>query len=488
MTTSTTLFSSGPHDIPDLMNELIPTTPRRNGRYDKSVRPPVYEAVSEWLSFTHPEGAKYFYRARGKHISTVTDADIYNSAVLAKVNAWTEQIERALCDKPIVVSSPSIELFLEPADDLSICRYYLVDHATRSEFWIDEITSELLDFGQVASTSHLKTALEVQYWDHVQYYPMHTTIPPRSLDELLGVLCHGLTDRITSSTSTFGYSVDECEKFIKVIKLARKQPFDGHLTWTAARIWYNIVYCRFYQYYGEDMVRLNRNQNLFPAADEADHKALKVADLLCFGLPGKQLARFEDIYIDQRVERDDFRKLLAHSLGDWKEALLLSLPLLAANMLLSFASSPCPALWLASLVLCATATLLSTILTTKFRGMRNAVAEEGYYTMYTLRSETYGFKPAALVFSLPRALAIWGLGLVLLQGIVLMRRMVGTGAAIGCVALVLLVLLCTAQVLSEDDKTSPLARLSSPLSSFLGLFKREIQSSTDEKHEAESMV
>ncbi|KZP15299.1 hypothetical protein FIBSPDRAFT_750552, partial [Athelia psychrophila] len=418
-----------------------------------------------WQSYTHPEGAKYFHRAAStsKHISTVTDADIYNAAILAKVNAWTKVLESALRATGVDLTSPSIELFLEPCEDLTTCGYYLVDHGTRSEFWVNQITSELLDLGQVVSTSHLKTALEVQYWDHVQYYPMHydyACASRSSLDELLGVLCHGMTDRMTSTTSTFGYSPEECEKYISLIKTIKEQPSDGHLTWVVGRIWFNIAYCRFYSHFGEDMVRLNRNQAIFPASPIKDHKLLQMAEYLSFGLSGKHDARFQNIFVDERVDGSDFRSLVADCLDDWKSSLVLCLPLLAANMLLSFVPATSNALWLSSMVLCGTSVMIATMLSTKFQGLRKAVAEEGYYYLSTLQSETYGFKPAAIVFALPRALSFWSLGLVLLQAIVLTHSLVNNGVALGLLAMVLLVLLCTAQVLSESHGSSPCAWIS----------------------------
>lgn len=76
-----------------------------------------------------------------------------------KVSGWVLSIEDALRIKGIALSD-STELFLEPSEDLEFCRYYLADHAKRSLFWLDQVSTELLGYAQVASTSHL-SALRV---------------------------------------------------------------------------------------------------------------------------------------------------------------------------------------------------------------------------------------------------------------------------------------------------------------------------------------
>ena len=67
-----------------------------------------------------------------------------------------------------------------------------------------------------------------------------------------------------------------------------------------------------------------------------------------------------------------------------------------------------------------------------------------------LRSEIYGFRPAALVFSLPRALCLWGLGLLLAQAILLTFRLLYLSLAIGMATFILLVVLGTGRIVSPD--------------------------------------
>lgn len=106
----------------------------------------------DWTAFTHPEGKTYFYRNAGLRV--VTEACLYQAEIMDKISTWVNSVEVALRIKGIM-PSVSTELFLEPYEGLESCGYYFVDHSTRSEFWIDQVSTEVLNFGQVVSTSHL---------------------------------------------------------------------------------------------------------------------------------------------------------------------------------------------------------------------------------------------------------------------------------------------------------------------------------------------
>jgi len=88
--------------------------------------------------------------------------------------------------------SENVELFLQPEEsDDDACGYYFVDHASRTDFWLEDVSSE--DVGIPASTSpaQLRWALQEHYWMHVEYFPMHDgAIAPSAISELISVLLH----------------------------------------------------------------------------------------------------------------------------------------------------------------------------------------------------------------------------------------------------------------------------------------------------------
>lgn len=72
---------------------------------------------------------------------------------------WTGEITTAIEQLGIPLSE-HFELCLELDDDESSCLYYIVDHSTRSTFWLEPIPTTLLDLAPVVSMSHL-SAFEV---------------------------------------------------------------------------------------------------------------------------------------------------------------------------------------------------------------------------------------------------------------------------------------------------------------------------------------
>lgn len=112
---------------------------------------PVY-LPKHWEVFTHPEGQTYFYRNNGLRV--VTEANLYEPKIVDKIDFWANGVANALSVKGIPLNE-KIELLLEPSADMHTCEYYLVDHATRSTFWVDQVSSDQLELPPVASITHL---------------------------------------------------------------------------------------------------------------------------------------------------------------------------------------------------------------------------------------------------------------------------------------------------------------------------------------------
>ena len=55
--------------------------------------------------------------------------------------------------------SLSSELYLELDDSTDSCKYYILDHATRSIFWLDGGNTQELELSPVSSTDHLSKDL-----------------------------------------------------------------------------------------------------------------------------------------------------------------------------------------------------------------------------------------------------------------------------------------------------------------------------------------
>lgn len=104
----------------------------------------------------HPEGQPYFFR--DSELRVVTEASINRSEVWDKLLEWINGIEGALRCKGISPTE-SMELFLQPHEDWTCCGYYLANHATRSLFWLDQVSSELISYDGNTSFSHLSSCI-----------------------------------------------------------------------------------------------------------------------------------------------------------------------------------------------------------------------------------------------------------------------------------------------------------------------------------------
>jgi hypothetical protein len=225
---------------------VYPMTSLQTNRYNKvadvmfselTIEPGLYNYSSGqepdylppcWKMLIHPEGQPYYFR--DSELKIVTEASINRSEVWGKLSEWICGIEGALRCKGILPTE-SMELFIQPHEDWESCGYYFANHATRSLFWLDAVSSELIGYDGNTSFSHLKLSLQRLYWAHVEYFPMHSEIiSSRTIDELLSDFYHGQVDQMTSPTSTFPYSADDSAKFIQILKSSRDQVIDGNIT------------------------------------------------------------------------------------------------------------------------------------------------------------------------------------------------------------------------------------------------------------------
>jgi hypothetical protein len=105
-----------------------------------------------WTKHIHPEGAPYYVNGS---LHVVTDSDITESSVFELVNRTIGEVQ-ALSLAAKSVSSNSVELYIRVDDaEENKCSYYLVDHATRTEFWLHSMTNADLGLQQACSAAHL---------------------------------------------------------------------------------------------------------------------------------------------------------------------------------------------------------------------------------------------------------------------------------------------------------------------------------------------
>ncbi|KAJ4490175.1 hypothetical protein J3R30DRAFT_3360969 [Lentinula aciculospora] len=292
---------------------------------------------SRWTAHTHPEGQLYFHR--NSALQVTTDAYLYATEILDKVLLWVKIIEDLLEEKNIPLSD-SVELYILLED--AGCAYYLVDHASRSQFWLEAIPSEDLGIPNVDSPSHLSLYLEYLYWTHIEHFPMHLGgLPVKVVDDLLCVLSFALTgvparfglpvtssdafrpsspDQMTSQNSTFFYTQQECAQFIKILKLARERSADGHQVCVIARLWRQVCDNRFVTHYGQETSRLSRDQAILYHPPQSSSRISAVTRFITFAASDTYQAKLDDLFVDRLVYFSQWRPFIRRCLRGWRRS------------------------------------------------------------------------------------------------------------------------------------------------------------------------
>ncbi|EGN92905.1 hypothetical protein SERLA73DRAFT_156742 [Serpula lacrymans var. lacrymans S7.3] len=294
--------------------KLNPTTSLCTGR--TASLPPT------WSSFIHPEGQRYYY-CDGLKLRVVTEENMDDPHVATAVSFCVKWIEDTLWQRNIELPD-SAELFLQLEDTQeNSCSYYFVDHASRTEFWIDKMDTESLDMDPVVSASHLNLALEKLYWTHVEFFPMHleSRLPKEIVDSIIDVFSHGQADRMSSDSSTFPYTTDQCAQLLVLLNSRQGHNLNGYTICFVARLWNAICHHRFTSYYGQDVAQLDREQAMLPS-DTPDHHWLTTAcDWMLWNMPSFHIEKLNKLFVDNQVYVDQWCLVISACLSGWSSTL-----------------------------------------------------------------------------------------------------------------------------------------------------------------------
>ncbi|KAG7448689.1 uncharacterized protein BT62DRAFT_721694 [Guyanagaster necrorhizus] len=441
---------------------LTPITSNATGRYDRecitiNLKPalispgssepePIY-LPPHWTSHVHPEGQLYF--CRDAPFFVVTEAYLFHIEIMAKVALWTKRIEDLLDEKKIRVSR-STELFIKIEED--DCAYYFVDHATRTEFWLDIIETDALGLPDMASPSHLRTYLESLYWSHVEHFPMHIGgLPKQTYDDLIGIFSHGLADQMTSGVSTFFYSQQECATFLKVLKSGKDQNEDGYQTCVAARLWSIVCNHRFSVYYGQEFSRLSRDQAVLYHPEENVFLE-SLMSFISLGQSTSYSKGLDDIFVDRLVYVDQWRPFMSKCLSEWKDAVLFTSSTSMLHLPLVFVPGV-PMLTAVSIALFTASVIASMLLIHRHRRLEKASANQAFQYLVSVYSLKNQFHLVALMYSLPTFLHLWGLGALVANCIVIVSRLFGFISGV-VVSIILVFALVAFEIITTETELS----------------------------------
>lgn len=106
-----------------------------------------------WTRLVNPEGARYYVN-NTEAICIVTDAPLHRQEIYEKLYASVERILYQI--KVLKFQVPAdCEIYVRPHSNREGCVYYMIDHDSHTEFWLQSIHSDALEMPAVSSIDHL---------------------------------------------------------------------------------------------------------------------------------------------------------------------------------------------------------------------------------------------------------------------------------------------------------------------------------------------
>ncbi|KAI9458599.1 hypothetical protein BJY52DRAFT_1416383 [Lactarius psammicola] len=366
-----------------------------------------------WTISAHPEGNPYAHIKVPVGITMVTEARIAGPGVADQLNAWLSLICNMITEKHVHFPETS-HLFLEIHKDSGSCNYYFADHTLRTVFWLHTLDTVGVRSQHSFTNSHLRYALEENYWIHVEMFPEAASqYSAQALNELQVVFSHARADAPTSDTSTFPYTAKQREEIADTLERNKDRTHSSYVITYVARLW-TIVASHRLNHFSEDHCRLSFGQSTSEIKDSKwDLFLAIISNTLLFGFPDGHQARFKNLWLDQLVNTSRWREHVSETVEDLKQMVSSMLALLIVNVHMMPLSS-FPAFSSSSLLLCLLGLVTALYL---MQEQRKLLSTNATATAVCLDNPntSYRFQPIAIVHSLPQAMFTWALLLFAMQ-------------------------------------------------------------------------
>ncbi|KAJ7634763.1 hypothetical protein FB45DRAFT_909787 [Roridomyces roridus] len=426
--------------------DIFPGVPTSTSRYDRKVTipdeptrytiPPLTIAVHAnrppqgWTVCQHPEGVQYFFHSEKR---VFTDANIYKSRTLRFIENVMHRILSSLDDflRSARVELRDIDLVLDEClceDGTPGCRYYFVNHKDRCVFWMDEAPEYLFpivwEIRGVTSAYHVSNILQAQYWYHCELYPRSLQVTPEILDELQDNASHGLSDLITSKTSTVSLKAEDLDQLLKLLHCRSAantgdKKFDGTPR-LVGRFMFLFTCDRVYNFHGVPGVRLDRNESVYGKPHKRTF-LIKLLNPLLFLGPNLHLNNLRNICTDGLIHSREWPSFISRLNSEWQEFTTYSTILLNANVgFLSIQSvdqsgilrpdrSAAQIASYLSILISTGSILISLNLMRQNRDRGDAAAQDAAEFINRRKHAIFDLEPTAILYSLPYAMLIWSM-------------------------------------------------------------------------------
>lgn len=378
-----------------------------------------YSALG-WKTYVQPEGQRYYYHPEFR---IVTDVNLQDDSLLDLVKAMKAEFEERRTGLHITTFPEDYEVYFDVVsqDDW---RYYMVDYATQSIFYLESIDATQMFRAQFDSKEHLRMKLMENFWKHVETFPAHRSLLGSHAKELRQIFMQGCVDQATSLTCHFPASQEQSKLYIDLLANIQGNIIEGaYDVWVVARLMKWICQSRFVNYHGLPGARLDRVIRVDGAVDEKQLplKILPILSLILCLEPSKELSLLDDVIVDNNVYGRHWEEYVRTRLSNWKEVMSGAGTLLLINSIMSLHfqgfKSPtdvvniiektgCQSL-IASILLnmISLATSLSAI--SAFQPLCTSSIASACEFLNTVQHSKYGYQPLSILLGLPRALFLW---------------------------------------------------------------------------------
>ncbi|KIP11931.1 hypothetical protein PHLGIDRAFT_113994 [Phlebiopsis gigantea 11061_1 CR5-6] len=371
------------------------------------VIPPAFPALhSGWIEHMHPEGARYYVNCT-LAIPVVTDSCLKGEDILCIITEGLLVFQDLAAKSPKL--PPTTELYIRVENETEReCGYYLVDHATQLEFWLEKVTTTQIGLDQVSSEAHFRFALQEHYWTHLEYFP-YRPVSFELRNELKGIIRHGQADHMTSRSSTFPYSIPECKGFLKLLDVNDVEAESPYHTCVVARIWSTIAKHRYDNLYGETCARLDRGQRVREPLVNFNNIFLQIISAPVFGANKLIAKSMDSLYVDGMVYTMHWRGFMSKLLTSWRDSRLLAIGLMivGAVLLVQPLGQLTKYLGIAAIASSMSAFISSVALVNRYHDAAEYTASEAADALCEMQHSKFRFLPVAFVYSAPGALVTW---------------------------------------------------------------------------------
>ncbi|KAG1737292.1 hypothetical protein EDB19DRAFT_2040001 [Suillus lakei] len=447
-----------------------------------------------WTTFVHPEGPRYFVNQETR---IFTEMNICDEETCADVEYYMQHLldalQQAVENGNLTLDVRQVDLVVEPKiydDNTVVGCYCFVNHRDRCLFWLDSFNPKdvISDCKGVESLSHIRLAIQAEYWRCLHYFPNLYPVTQNLIDELKDMLIHATCDHLTSDQSSAAFNAVELRDHLSVVDRMKGKlllyldfhalislpkaypPADQgmqrcHTTIVISRIMYAFSRNHFLNYYGEKCVRLHADQTVHGWEYKLSPLMVILAPLLFLDSVA-QVYELNRVFVDEIACTARWNSFTSKFNGQLQDSNLLATVLLNANVgflaINSVDKGGRSAIQMASymsLVTSMGSMVVGLLLVSHNRSKSQDTPFRTTMFLSGLHDRKHGLEKLGIIYSLPKALLIWGMVFFFAAfsinwwspGDEVSKVVVGT-----VVLVVFITILCSIAITGESGWTSPL--------------------------------